>query len=76
MLALLARNIKVVATARKLEAIQDLAEKGAVVAQWDVTDSLKSLQTKAREIDEKVGGVSVLVNNAGFLVGGTIEETR
>lgn len=61
-LALLARNQKVVATARKLESIQDLAEKGAVVEQWDVTDELEVLQKKARDIDEKVGGVDVVIN--------------
>lgn len=75
-LALLSRNQKVVATARKIDSIKDLEEKGAVVAQWDVNDELEVLQKKAKKIDEKVGGVSVVVNNAGFLVAGTFEETR
>lgn len=75
-LALLSRNQKVVATARKVDSIKDLEEKGAVVAQWDVNDELEVLQKKAREIDEKTGGVSVVVNNAGFMVAGTFEETR
>lgn len=75
-LALLSRNQRVVATARKLDSIKDLEQKGAVIAQWDVNDELKVLQAKAREIDEKVGGITVVVNNAGFLVPGTFEETR
>ncbi|ORY75926.1 hypothetical protein BCR35DRAFT_280557 [Leucosporidium creatinivorum] len=74
-LALLSRNQRVVATARKLDSIKDLEKKGAVLAQWDVTDELEVLQKKAKEIDELVGGVGVVVNNAGFLVAGTFEET-
>lgn len=61
-LALLARDIPVVATARKLESIKDLEAKGARIAQWDVTDPLARLQATAAELDAQVGGVGVLVN--------------
>ncbi|KAI5477884.1 hypothetical protein MNV49_005777 [Pseudohyphozyma bogoriensis] len=74
-LALLARKHKVVATARRLDSIRDLHRNGAFIYEWDVTEGLECLQRKAKEIDEKVGGVSVVVNNAGFYIDGALEET-
>ncbi|KAM0754583.1 NAD-P-binding protein [Meredithblackwellia eburnea MCA 4105] len=75
-LALLKKQIPVIATARKLESIKDLEAAGAIVYEWDVTSPLDQLKVKAKEIEGKVaGGVSILVNNAGYLEAGTIEET-
>ncbi|KAM0750750.1 NAD(P)-binding protein [Meredithblackwellia eburnea MCA 4105] len=74
-MVLLSRGIPVVATARNPDSLRSLQEAGATTAKWDVTAPLELLQESARSIDEKAGGIAVLVNNAGQVVGGTLEET-
>lgn len=66
-LELTARGYEVVATARRLETIDEL--KVAQTATLDV-DSDESVA----EVRKEVGPVDVLVNNAGFGVEGSVEE--
>src|ERR671919_1100163 len=59
------------ATARQLEAIEDLAGKGCKTHALDVTDE-RSMESAVEEV-EKEGPVGALVNNAGYSQSGAIE---
>ncbi len=64
----------VYATARRPETIKDLADAGARVLALDVTDEA-SMRGAVDTVTEEAGGVSVLVNNAGYGLQGPAEET-
>ena len=59
------------ATARRPEAIEDLAKKGCKIQALDVTDE-RSMETAVAEA-EKDGPIGALVNNAGYSQSGAIE---
>jgi short-subunit dehydrogenase len=59
------------ATARRLESIEDLAERGMKIHALDVTDE-PSMQAAVADV-EKDGPVGALVNNAGYSQSGAIE---
>ncbi len=72
----LEKGYKVVATARKTETIEDLVEKypqNARAIQLDVTDADETKAAIEKAIKE-FGRIDVLVNNAGYGLGGGIEE--
>lgn len=71
---LLKRNQRVVATARNLASVQDLADKGALTFQLDVTWPLEQIKLVAERIIEEVDEVHVLINNAGGVWKGAIEN--
>ena len=62
----------VYATARKTDAIADLAERGAKTMALDVTDE-KSMSGAVSEIEAKEGSIGALVNNAGYSQSGAVE---
>jgi len=73
---LLSLDAKVVATARKLEAIKDLETRypsNAVALSLDVTNK-GSIDKAVADALARVGHVDVLVNNAGYGVTGAVEE--
>lgn len=74
--AALKRGDVVVATARKLAALDDLKAKGAIVHELDVTWSDEKLSGVVDDVIKTAGGIDILVNNAGYALGGGVEEVR
>lgn len=70
---LAARGTTVYATARRLESIEALAEKGCKLLALDVTNEA-SMVAAVQAVEAAEGGVGALVNNAGYGLEGAIEE--
>jgi len=70
----------VAAVGRKKEALQDIQDKlrelnvGVLAVQGDVTREAEARLVVAEAV-QKFGGIDVLVNSAGILTNGTIEDT-
>src|SRR3954447_4001598 len=62
----------VYATARRLESIADLAQRGCRVLALDVTDE-DSMAAAVRTVQDEQGAVGALVNNAGYSQSGAVE---
>ncbi|KAJ6525904.1 hypothetical protein DFH09DRAFT_1371796 [Mycena vulgaris] len=73
-LAALAYGLRVIATARRPETLAALKEKGAKPLKLYVTASPDELKAFAHEALSIFGRVDYLINNAGFLLGGAVEE--
>lgn len=71
----LSRGHKVIASARSVAKIQELKEKGADVVALDVTWPLEKIQDVAKEANGKYGRINHLVNAAGYVLVGAVEET-
>jgi len=74
LLAALNYGLRVIATARRPETLAPLKEKGAAALALDVTSPVEDLKKFATEAINVYGQVDYLVNNAGYLQGGAIEE--
>jgi NAD(P)-dependent dehydrogenase (short-subunit alcohol dehydrogenase family) len=59
------------ATARRLEAIEELGKRGCKTGELDVTDE-RSMEKAVAEV-EKDGPIGALINNAGYSQSGAIE---
>lgn len=70
---LAARGWPVYATARRPDAISDLAAHGCRTLQLDVTDEA-SMQHAVAAVEAAEGAVGALVNNAGYGAVGAVEE--
>ncbi|KAJ6452742.1 hypothetical protein C8R47DRAFT_997974 [Mycena vitilis] len=71
---ILAANLRVIATARRPESLDSLKDLGAKTPKLDVTAPPDELKQFAAEALSLFGQVDYLINNAGFLQGGAIEE--
>jgi NAD(P)-dependent dehydrogenase (short-subunit alcohol dehydrogenase family) len=69
---LAAKGHTVYATARKLESIADLEQKGCKTLPLDVT-SEESMRAAVETVEQAEGAVGALVNNAGYSQSGAIE---
>ncbi|KAJ7887123.1 hypothetical protein B0H14DRAFT_2206520, partial [Mycena olivaceomarginata] len=72
-LAALKSGFRVIATARRLEALADLEKSGTKNLALDVTWSVPDLADFAVEAIAVYGQIDYLVNNAGVAQGGAIE---
>jgi NAD(P)-dependent dehydrogenase (short-subunit alcohol dehydrogenase family) len=66
------RGFTVYATARRLESIADLGERGCRTLALDVTDE-QSMAGAVAAVEEAEGAVGALVNNAGYSQSGAVE---
>ncbi|THU98260.1 short-chain oxidoreductase [Dendrothele bispora CBS 962.96] len=71
----LSRGLRVIATARRLEAVSDLDKKGAKTLALDITAAQADLEKFAAKAIALFGRVDILVNNAGYYQFGAVEET-
>ncbi|KAF9691823.1 hypothetical protein EKO04_010322 [Ascochyta lentis] len=71
----LSRGHKVVASARSTSRIADLEDKGAVTMELDVTAPQAHIEKVAKEANEQYGYINHLVNAAGYILVGAVEET-
>jgi len=69
---LAAKGWNVYATARRIESIQDLSERGCHVLALDVCDD-DSMRDAVKAVEAAEGAVGVLVNNAGYGEYGAVE---
>ncbi|KAK4094683.1 hypothetical protein Purlil1_1288 [Purpureocillium lilacinum] len=70
----LRRGHVVIATARKPDRIQDLANAGADVMAFDVTSPKETIDATAKQVFGKYGRVDYLINAAGYILEGAVEE--
>ena len=75
---ILSRGDRVIATARNGKTrLKELQDAGAATMDLDVTSSPAAIDGKIQEIIALYdGGVDVLVNNAGYIEAGLVEEVR
>jgi len=67
------RGWTVYATARNVEAITPLGERGCRLLSLDVTDE-RSMRHAVEEVERTEGAIGVLINNAGYSQSGAVEE--
>ncbi|MBV9467172.1 MAG: SDR family NAD(P)-dependent oxidoreductase, partial [Solirubrobacterales bacterium] len=70
---LAASGWRVYASARRLEAIAELADRGCRTLALDVCDE-QSMAEAVRTVADAEGAVGVLVNNAGYSQSGAVES--
>ena len=73
---MLARGDKVISTARarSLSKLNELKENGAETLELDVTAPLNELHAVAAKAVAIYGHIDVVVNNAGYIISGALEE--
>ncbi|EME88386.1 uncharacterized protein MYCFIDRAFT_25832 [Pseudocercospora fijiensis CIRAD86] len=70
----LSRGHKAIATSRNSSKLADLKEKGAVTMDLDVTQPLSEIQAIVAEAHKVYGRFDVLINAAGYILEGAVEE--
>ena len=73
--SILAKGDRVIATARRgHDRLQKLRDAGAAILDLDVTAPQAELDAIVKKALSIYGGIDVLVNNAGYIEAGLIEE--
>ncbi|WP_375587364.1 SDR family NAD(P)-dependent oxidoreductase [Flagellimonas aurea] len=70
---LLLQGKKVAATSRKISALSDITSENFLPLEMDLTDE-KSIATSLEKTKSVFGKIDIVVNNAGYGIGGAIEE--
>ncbi len=70
---LLQHDYTVIVAARRVAKMEDLAEKGAHPIPLDISKE-ESIAALVAEVEERYGGVDILINNAGFGLYGPLED--
>lgn len=65
---------RVIATARSAAKLEDLKAKGAVTMDLDVVQPLDELKAIAKTAHEQFGRIDFLINAAGYILEGAVEE--
>ena len=74
---ILARGDRVIATGRKADQrLAHLKGTGAAILEIDVSAPEVEIQAKAQEALKIYGGIDVLINNAGYVDIGFVEDFR
>lgn len=73
-LQLIQEGHTVYGAARRVEKMQDLVDAGGHSLQMDVTKDA-DMEKGIAKIIEKEGGIDTLINNAGYAIYGSVEET-
>lgn len=70
---LLAKGHKVAATSRQVSTLSDITNDNFLPLEVDLTDA-KSIATSLEKTNNAFGKINVISNNAGYGIGGAIEE--
>ena len=73
-LRLLDKGFIVYVAARRLELMTDLQERGAIAIQMDISKE-EQIVAAIQKVESAHGGIDVLINNAGFGMYGSMEES-
>ena len=73
-LRLLDKGLIVYVAARRLELMTDLQERGAIAIQMDISKE-EQIVAAIQKVEAAHGGIDVLINNAGFGMYGSMEES-
>jgi NAD(P)-dependent dehydrogenase (short-subunit alcohol dehydrogenase family) len=71
----LSRGHKVIASARSLSRLADVKDAGADIVVLDVTSPLTEIARVANEANDRYGYITHVVNVAGYVLVGAVEET-
>lgn len=66
----------VIAVGRRRESLQPLADAGCQTFQLDLNSSSEVLRRVVESVVDREGFIDVFVNAAGYILEGSIEETR
>jgi short-subunit dehydrogenase len=65
------RNHRVLATARRMESLQDLQKDSIRTFQLDITDQ-ENIDSLTKTLRNEIGAVDILINNAGYSQNGAV----
>ena len=71
----LSRGHRVFASARSLSRLSDVKDAGADIVVLDVTSPLTEIAKVAKEANDRYGYITHVVNVAGYVLVGAVEET-
>jgi NADP-dependent 3-hydroxy acid dehydrogenase YdfG len=71
----LSRGHRVIASGRSLNRLQEVAQAGGHIVELDVTSPLVEIEKIAKEANAKYGYITHVVNAAGYILVGAVEET-
>jgi NADP-dependent 3-hydroxy acid dehydrogenase YdfG len=71
----LSRGHRVIASGRSLARLKEIEQAGGDIVELDVTSPLSEIEKIAKEANAKYGYITHVVNAAGYILVGAVEET-